>query len=157
MIAELTAAFAALKAVNEGIQSLRDAHGHGRDLGSILGSWSEASLAAKEAEKVHADGKMSYQEALRLESVKRQVENYDRMLHDVCLLQGQGDLYKSIKARMREAEENAAKEVARIKARRKKRIKFWKEIGQIFSIMLGIFLMAMVSLWIFFTFFYGVE
>ena len=157
MIAELTAAFAALKAVNEGIQSLRDAHGHGRDLGSILGSWSEASLAAKEAEKVHADGKMSYQEALRLESVKRQVENYDRMLHDVCLLQGQGDLYKAIKARLREAEENAAKEVARIKARRKKRIKFWKEIVQIFSIMLGIFLMAMVSLWIFFTFFYGVE
>ena len=157
MIAELTAAFAALKAVNEGIQSLRDAHGHGRDLGSILGSWSEASLAAKEAEKVHADGKMSYQEALRLESVKRQVENYDRMLHDVCLLQGQGDLYKAIKARLREAEENAAKEVARIKARRKKRIKFWKEIWQIFSIMLGIFLMAMVSLWIFFTFFYGVE
>ena len=157
MIAELTAAFAALKAVNEGIQSLRDAHGHGRDLGSILGSWSEASLAAKEAEKVHADGKMSYQEALRLESVKRQVENYDRMLHDVCLLQGQGDLYKAIKARLREAEENAAKEVARIKARRKKRIKFWIEIGQIFSIMLGIFLMAMVSLWIFFTFFYGVE
>ena len=129
MIAELTAAFAALKAVNEGIQSLRDAHGHGRDLGSILGSWSEASLAAKEAEKVHADGKMSYQEALRLESVKRQVENYDRMLHDVCLLLGQGDLYKAIKARLREAEENAAKEVARIKARRKKRIKFWKEIG----------------------------
>ncbi len=118
MIAELTAAFAALKAVNEGIQSLRDAHGHGRDLGSILGSWSEASLAAKEAEKVHADGKMSYQEALRLESVKRQVENYDRMLNDVCLLHGQGDLYKAIKARLREAEENAAKEVARIKARR---------------------------------------
>jgi len=157
MIAELTAAFAALKAVNEGIQSLRDAHGHGRDLGSILGSWSEAAMAAKEAEKVQAAGKMSYQEALRLESVSRQVANYDRMLHDVCLLQGQGDLYKSIKARMAEAEANAAKEVARIKARRKKRIKFWKEIGQIFSIMLGIFLMAVVALWIFFTFFYGAE
>jgi hypothetical protein len=37
MIAELTAAFAALKAVNDGIQSLRDAHGHGRDLGSDFG------------------------------------------------------------------------------------------------------------------------
>ena len=130
MIAELTAAFAALKAVNEGIQSLRDAHGHGRDLGSILGSWSEAAMAAKEC------------------------ENMDRMLHDVCLIQGQGDLYKSIKKRMAEAEENAAKEVARIKAQRKRRIKFWKEIGQIFSIMMGIFLMAIVSLWIFFVFFY---
>ena len=157
MIAELTAAFAALKAVNDGIQSLRDAHGHGRDLGSILGSWSEAAMAAKEAEKVQAAGKMSYQEALRLESVTRQVANMDRMLHDICLLQGQGDLYKSIKKRMAEAEANAAKEVARIKARRKKRIKFWKEIGQIFSIMTGIFLMAGVALWIFFTFFYGVE
>ena len=154
MIAELSAAFAALKAVNEGIQSLRDAHGHGRDLGSILGSWSEAAMAAKECEKVQAAGKMSYQEALRLESVTRQVANMDRMLHHICLLQGQGDLYKSIKKRMAEAEENAAKEVARIKAQRKRRIKFWKEIGQIFSIMMGIFLMAIVSLWIFFGFFY---
>ena len=157
MIAELSAAFAALKAVNEGIQSLRDAHGHGRDLGSILGSWSEAAMAAKECEKVQAAGKMSYQEALRLESVTRQVANMDRMLHDICLLQGQGDLYKSIKKRMAEAEENAEKEVARIKAQRKRRIKFWREIGQIFSIMLGIFLMAMVALWLFFPFFYGAE
>jgi len=76
------------------------------------------------------------------------------MLHDVCLIQGQGDLYKSIKARMAEAEANAAKEVARIKARRRRRIKFWKEIGQIFSISLGIFLMAVVALWIFFSFVY---
>lgn len=156
MIAELTAAFAALKAVNDGIQSLRDAHGHGRDLGSILGSWSEAALAAKEAEKVQAAGKMSYQEALRLESVTRQVANMDRMLHDICLLQGQGDLYKAIKARMREAEENAAKEVARIKLEHRRRVAFWKEMGQIFSITLGIFLMTVLALWIFFTFF-GVE
>ena len=139
MIAELTAAFTALKAVNEGIQSLRDAHGHGRDLSSILGSWSEAAMAAKECEKIQAAGKMSYSEALRLESVSRQVANYDRMLHDVCLLQGQGDLYRSIKERMAEAEANAAKEVARIKARRKKRIQFWKELGQIAGITLVVF------------------
>ena len=157
MIAELTAAFTALKAVNEGIQSLRDAHGHGRDLGSILGSWSEAAMAAKEAEKVQAAGKMSYQEALRLESVTRQVANYDRMLHDVCLLQGQGDLYKSIKARMAEAEANAAKEVARIKAQRIKRIAFWKEVGQILSIMFGMLFLSIFAIWVFFTFFYGAD
>ena len=155
MIAELTAAFTALKAVNEGIQSLRDAHGHGRDLGSILGSWSEAALAAKECEKIQAAGKMSYSEALRLESVSRQVANYDRMLHDVCLLQGQGDLYRSIKERMAEAEANAAKEVARIKARRKKRIQFWRELGQIFGITFVVFLLAIISLWAFFAFWYS--
>tara|TARA_R100000808_G_scaffold23839_1_gene53504 strand:- start:1161 stop:1628 length:468 start_codon:yes stop_codon:yes gene_type:complete len=155
MIAELTAAFTALKAVNEGIQSLRDAHGHGRDLGSILGSWSEAAMAAKECEKIQAAGKMSYSEALRLESVSRQVANYDRMLHDVCLIQGQGDLYRSIKERMAEAEANAAKEVARIKARRKKRIQFWKELGQIFGITLVVFLLAILSLWAFFAFWYS--
>ena len=155
MIAELTAAFTALKAVNEGIQSLRDAHGHGRDLGSILGSWSEAAMAAKECEKIQAAGKMSYSEALRLESVSRQVANYDRMLHDVCLIQGQGDLYRSIKERMAEAEANAAKEVARIKARRKKRVQFWKELGQIFGITLVVFLLAIISLWAFFAFWYS--
>ena len=155
MIAELTAAFTALKAVNEGIQSLRDAHGHGRDLGSILGSWSEAALAAKECEKIQAAGKRSYSEALRLESVSRQVANYDRMLHDVCLLQGQGELYRSIKERMAEAEANAAKEVARIKARRKKRIQFWRELGQIFGITFVVFLLAIISLWAFFAFWYS--
>ena len=112
-------------------------------------------MAAKECEKIQAAGKMSYSEALRLESVSRQVANYDRMLHDVCLLQGQGDLYKSIKARMAEAEANAAKEVARIKAQRKKRIAFWKDVGQVLSIMVGVFLMSMVALWLFFLFYYG--
>tara|TARA_R100001163_G_scaffold62814_1_gene53976 strand:- start:1214 stop:1681 length:468 start_codon:yes stop_codon:yes gene_type:complete len=155
MIAELSAAFAALKAVNDGIQSLRDAHGHGRDLGSILGSWSEAAMAAKEAEKVQADGKMSYQEALRLESVKRQVENMDRMLHDICLIQGQPDLYRSVKARMAEAEANAEKELARIKLRRKKRVQFWKELGQIAGITFVVFLLAIISLWAFFAFWYS--
>ena len=114
-------------------------------------------MAAKECEKIQAAGKMSYSEALRLESVSRQVANYDRMLHDVCLLQGQGDLYKSIKARMAEAEANAAKEVARIKAQRKKRIAFWKEIGQILSIMFGMLLMSIFAIWVFFTFFYGAD
>ena len=155
MIAELTAAFTALKAVNEGIQSLRDAHGHGRDLSSILGSWSQAALAAKECEKAQAAGRLSYGEALKLESVSRQVANYDRMLHDVCLLQGQGDLYRSIKERMAEAEANAAKEVARIKARRKKRVQFWKELGQIAGITLVVFLLAIISLWAFFAFWYS--
>jgi len=55
------------------------------------------------------------------------------------------------------AEANAAKEVARIKAQRKERIAFWKDVGQVLSIMFGVFSMSMAALWLFFTFFYGAE
>jgi len=112
-------------------------------------------MAAKECEKAQAAGRLSYGEALKLESVSRQVANMDRMLHDICLLQNQGDLYRSIKARMAEAEANAAKEVARIKARRKKRIQFWKELGQIAGITVVVFLLAILSLWAFFAYWYN--
>ena len=62
---------------------------------------------------------MSYKEALAMESAKRQLENFDRQFKDICLIQGQGDLYTSVKNRMEESRLAHEKEVARIKLRRK--------------------------------------
>jgi len=62
---------------------------------------------------------MSYKEALAMESAKRQLINFDRQFKDICLIQGQGDLYNSVKMRMEESRLAHEKEVARIKLRRR--------------------------------------
>ena len=74
---------------------------------------------------------MSYKEALAMESAKRQLLNFDRQLKDICLMQGQGDLYNSIKTRMEESRIAHEKEVRRIRARRKELRKYmgWAAMG----------------------------
>ena len=118
MIAEVATVLSALKALNEGLATLRESAGHGRSLQSLVGKWGEATEKYNDVERAKA-GKMSYREALAMESAKRQLENFDRQFKDICLIQGQGDLYNSVKARMQESRIAHEKEVARIKKRRK--------------------------------------
>ena len=118
MIAEVATVLSALKALNEGLATLKDAAGQGKSLQSLVRKWGEASEKYNDVERAKA-GKMSYKEALAMESAKRQLENFDRQFKDICLIQGQGDLYNSVKARMKESRIQHEKEVARIKKRRK--------------------------------------
>ena len=118
MIGEVAAVLSALKALNEGLATLRESAGHGKSLQSLVGKWGEASEKYNDVERAKA-GKMSYKEALAMESAKRQLENFDRQFKDICLIQGQGDLYNSVKARMEESRLAHEKEVLRIKKRRK--------------------------------------
>ena len=118
MIGEVAAVLSALKALNEGLATLRESAGHGKSLQSLVGKWGEASQQYNDVERAKA-GKMSYKEALAMESAKRQLENFDRQFKDICLIQGQGDLYNSVKNRMEESRLAHEKEVARIKKRRK--------------------------------------
>jgi len=118
VIAEISAAIAAVQAVNGAIQTLKEAGNNAGDLSTVVGRWAEATEKAQEAEKKGA-GVMSYKEALQMESVTRQLANFDRQLQDICLMQGQGDLYRSIKKRMEESKLAHEKELARIRAKRK--------------------------------------
>jgi len=130
MIAEISAAIAAVQAVNGAIQSLKESAGHAGDLSAVVGRWADATEKAQAAEKKGA-GVMSYKEALQLESVSRQLANFDRQLQDICLLQGQGDLYRSIKQRMEESRLAHEKEVAKLRAKRKEFQKTMKLLGTI--------------------------
>ena len=102
MIGEVAAVLSALKALNDGINTIRESAGNAGDLQSIVGRFAGAQEKYNDVEKARA-GKMSYKEALAMESAKRQLVNFDRQLKDICLMQGQGDLYTSIKNRMEEA------------------------------------------------------
>ena len=114
MIGEVAAVLSALKALNEGLATLKESAGHGKSLQGLVGKWGEASEKYNDVERAKA-GKMSYKEALAMESAKRQLENFDRQFKDICLIQGQGDLYNSVKARMEESRIAHEKEVLRIK------------------------------------------
>ena len=94
----------------------------------MIGRWADATEKAQAAEKKGA-GVMSYKEALQLESVTRQLANFDRQLQDICLLQGQGDLYRSIKQRMEESRLAHEKEVAKLRAKRREFQKTMKLLG----------------------------
>ena len=87
---------------------------------------------------------MSYKEALAMESAKRQLENFDRQFKDICLIQGQGDLYNSVKSRMEQSRLAHEKEVARIKKRRRE-IKKYIEIGS--TVALG-WVFCMILIWV---------
>ncbi len=118
MIGEVAAVLSALKVLNEGLSTLKESAGHAAILQSLVGKWGEASEKYRDVELSKA-GAMSYKEALAMESAKRQLENFDRQFKDICLIQGQGDLYTSVKNRMEESRLAHEKEVARIKLRRK--------------------------------------
>lgn len=128
MLAEISAAIAAVQAVNSAIGSIKESAGHAGDLSAVISRWADATEKAQLAEKKGA-GVMSYKEALQMESVTRQLANFDRQLQDICLLQGQGDLYRSIKQRMEESRLAHEKEVAKLRAKRKEFRKTMKLLG----------------------------
>ena len=99
---EVAAVLSALKALNQRLPTLEETAGHGKSLQGLVGKWGEATEKYNDVERAKA-GKMSYKEALGMESAKRQLENFDRQFKDICLIQGQGDLYNSVKARMQES------------------------------------------------------
>ena len=118
MIGEVAAVISALKALNDGINTIREAGKNAQGLSSIVGKWGESQEKYNEVELSRA-GKMSYKEALAMESAKRQLINFDRQLKDICLMQGQGDLYTAIKNRMEESRLAHEKEVARLRVKRR--------------------------------------
>ena len=130
MIAEVAAVIGALKALNDGINTIKESAGHAGSLQSLVGKWGETQEKFQEVEKSKA-GILDYKSALAMESAKRQLANFDRQFHDICLIQGQGDLYTSVKNRMEEARLAHEKEVARIKIRRKEVRKMLQLVGTV--------------------------
>ena len=74
MIGEVAAVLSALKALNDGINVIKQSAGNASDLQSIVGRFAGAQEKYNDVEKARA-GKMSYKEALAMESAKRQLEN----------------------------------------------------------------------------------
>jgi hypothetical protein len=128
VIGEVAAVISALKALNDGINTIKQSAGNAGDLQAIIGRFAGASEKYQDVERQRT-GRMSYKEALAMESAKRQLANFDRQLNDICLMQGQGDLYKSIKDRMEQSRIAHEKEVARLRKQRKEMRKILNWVG----------------------------
>lgn len=147
MIGEVAAVLTALKALNDGLSTLKESAGHAQSLQGLVGKWGDASEKYRDVEKNKA-GAMSYKEALAMESAKRQLENFDRQFKDICLLQGQGDLYTSVKNRIEESRIAHEREVAKIKLRRKEINKMLKLGGTVAFAWVAFMSFVYVFVWI---------
>jgi hypothetical protein len=143
MIGEVVAVLSALKALNDGIKTVKEGKGN---LDSILGNWAEADEKYNEVEKAKA-GAMSYKDALKMESAKRQLQNFDQQLKDICMMQGQFDLYTSIKKRMEESRYAHEKELRIIKKRRLEFKKAMKLAGTVIFTWACFMLFLFASIW----------
>ena len=147
MIGEVAAVLSALKALNDGLNTLKESAGHAQSLQGLVGKWGEANEKYQSVERAKA-GVMSYKEALAMESAKRQLINFDRQFQDICLMQGQGDLYKAVKMRMEESRLAHEKEVARSRIRRKEIRKMLKLGGTVAFTWVVFMAFVFVFVWI---------
>jgi len=127
MIGEVAMVLSAISALNQGIATLKEGKGN---LDSICGRWADASEQYNDVEKAKA-GKMGYKDALKMESAKRQLANFDQQLKDVCMMQGQFDLYQSIKRRMEESRLQHEKDLRVLKKRKAEFRKTMKLAGTV--------------------------
>ena len=147
MIGEVAAVISALKILNDGLNTLKESAGHAQSLQTLVGKWGEANEKYQSVERAKA-GAMSYKEALAMESAKRQLINFDRQFQDICLMQGQGDLYKAVKSRMEESRLAHEKEVAKIRIRRKELRKTLKIVGTVVFAWVTFMSFVFVFVWI---------
>ena len=92
---------------------------------------------------------MSYKEALRMESAKRQLANFDQQLKDVCMMQGQYDLYTSIKKRMEESRYAHEKELRLIKIRKAEFKKTMKLVGTVVFAWVFFMVLLFAGIWVY--------
>ena len=143
MIGEVVAVLSAIKALNDGIKTVKEGKGN---LDSILGNWAEADEKYNDVEKAKA-GAMSYKDALKMESAKRQLANFDQQLKDICMMQGQFDLYTSIKKRMEESRYAHEKELKTIRKRRLEFRKTMKLVGTVVFTWAFFMVFLIASVW----------
>ena len=145
MIGEVTAVLSAISALNSGIATLKEGKSN---FDSIVGKWAAADEKYRDVEKSKA-GTMSYKEALRMESAKRQLENFDRQFKDICLLQGQGDLYNSVKKRIDESRYAHEKELRILKRKKAELRKTLKLIGTVAFVWMFLLVFLLSGLWLY--------
>ena len=127
MLPEIMTCLSIARGITEGLSAVKEGAG---DLADIMGRFGELNQKIQETEQQY-EGKMSYRDALRLESISRNLKNFDNALKDACYLQQQPDLYHSIKARMQKADEAHAARLKLLALRRKQKEEELQQILQV--------------------------
>ena len=125
MFAELAAITSALGAINSAISTFKEAKNNAQDVGSLIGKFGGASERLDEWErKKKLKRPLTAKEAVDLSLARRNVKNTERMLKDLCLMAGAGDVWHEAE-RLRAQSEREQKEflrniIAKRRARKRK-------------------------------------
>lgn len=138
----------ALRALNEGIATVKESGANAGSLGSLVSKYSDVEQKIQEVEQAKA-GVLTVKQSLDLSVAKRQAETFSRNLKDALLMTGQGSVYQEVMARVEESKAAHAQAVADLKRSKAKRMRDLREAGTIIGIGLIVALVAIggVALW----------
>ena len=120
--AAITGIMSALRALNEGIATIKESGSNAASLGSLVSKYSEVEQRIQDVEKTKA-GVLTVKQSLDLTLAKRQAATFNRQLKDALLMSGQGSVYQEVVARVEEskiAHEKAVSKLKRAKLRRER-------------------------------------
>ena len=146
--AAISGILSALRALNEGIATVKESGANAGSLGALVSRYSTVEQKIQEVEQAKA-GILTVKQSLDLSLAKRQAETFNRQLRDAMLMTGQANVYNEVIARVDESKAAHAKSVANLKKARAKRRKELKEVALVLSIAFGVALIAIagVAFW----------
>lgn len=126
--AAITGIMSALRALNEGIATIKESGSNAASLGSLVSKYSEVEQRIQDVEKTKA-GVLTVKQSLDLTLAKRQAATFNRQLKDALLMSGQGSVYQEVVARVEESKIAHEKAVAKLKRAKLRRAKEIREAG----------------------------
>jgi hypothetical protein len=126
--AAITGIMSALRALNEGIATIKESGSNAASLGSLVSKYSEVEQRIQDVEKTKA-GVLTVKQSLNLTLAKRQAATFNRQLKDALLMSGQGSVYQEVVARVEESKIAHEKAVAKLKRAKLRRAKEIREAG----------------------------
>jgi len=122
MFAELAAITSALGAINSTISTFKEASANTQDVSRLIGKFSGASERLDEWEKKKKLKKpLTAKQAIDLSLARRNVKHTERMLKDLCLMAGAGDVWAEAERLRAQAEREQKEFLRNINAKRRAR------------------------------------
>mgnify|MGYP003114550506 FL=1 len=127
--ATIAAVLQGLKALNEGLATVKEAGANAGQISSLVSRYSDLDQKIRDVEAKKA-GVLSVQDSMNLQVAKQQAANFHRALKDSLLMQqGGAAQYKEIMQRIEDSKVAHEREVNRLKIKRRQRQKLLKEVG----------------------------
>ena len=118
--AAITWIMSALRALNEGIATIKESGANASSLGSLVSRYSDVEQRIQDVEKTKS-GVLTVRQSLDLSVAKRQAETFNRQLKDALLMSNQGSVYTEVMARVEESKAAHAEAVNKLKKAKAKR------------------------------------
>lgn len=146
--AAITAVLQGLKALNDGLATVKEAGANAGQISSLVSRYSDLDQKIRDVEEKKA-GTLSLRDSMNLQVAKRQSQAFHQALKDSLLMQqGGAAQYREIMQRIEESRAAHEKNVAILKRKRRERQKLIKEVGLYVTIGSACVTLAIGGLWL---------